>query len=442
MTHYVISPNVKNNNECEVWKRVISATKCAYMGWADDDNNKGKMFSNIEKGDLILVAQGSNVNKAHGKNRLIICGIATSGPEYRQINDMPSEARIIKLEEHVLDNQKLESLGLDFTGCAYGTAKQTPAIYQLKPDENQNDQRVVRTLLNELKKVKKETDMQNTINLLKSKKQIILQGPPGTGKTYTAKDIAAQMILGKIIDDKKAQMKQLDESEQFSLIQFHPAYSYEDFVRGIVAKTENGQVSYEVQDKVLGECAKKAQEKPNQNYLLIIDEINRANLPAVLGELIYALEYRGDSVQTPYALDGDSKITLPPNLYIIGTMNTADRSVGHIDYAIRRRFAFVEMLPDESVIENIENTEGKQLFAKVATLFKKDTNSKESKNAEYLSPEFKWQDVQIGHSYFMVQDTDELKQKLEYEIKPILQEYLKDGVLLEKAKEVIEKLST
>src|SRR5690606_7139407 len=88
-------------------------------------------------------------------------------------------------------------------------------------------------------------------------------------------------------------------------------------------------------------------------YVLIIDEINRANLPAVLGELIYALEYRGEGVDSMYDLDGDTSIILPPNLYIIGTMNTADRSVGHIDYAIRRRFAFVEVLPSAEVINKV-----------------------------------------------------------------------------------------
>src|SRR5690606_14650101 len=90
-----------------------------------------------------------------------------------------------------------------------------------------------------------------------------------------------------------------------------------------------------------------------KNYVLIIDEINRANLSSVLGELIYALEYRGEEVQSMYAVDGSNKLILPPNLYIIGTMNTADRSVGHIDYAIKRRFAFVDVLPQ--ILENDEN---------------------------------------------------------------------------------------
>ncbi len=213
------------------------------------------------------------------------------------------------------------------------------------------------------------------------------------------------------------------------LIQFHPAYSYEDFVRGIVADTtENGNVSYSVENKILAEFAQKAKDNPNGNYVLIIDEINRANLPSVLGELIYALEYRNEAVTSVYEFEGEREITLTKNLFLIGTMNTADRSVGHIDYAIRRRFAFVDVLPDENVIQN--NT-AKDLFTEIKTLF----------STEFLSPDFKAKDVMIGHSYFLVNDEVELQLKLEFEIKPILREYLKDGIFLETAHEKIESLS-
>ena len=215
---------------------------------------------------------------------------------------------------------------------------------------------------------------------------------------------------------------------EYQIIQFHPAYSYEDFVRGIVAETnDSGNIAYKVENKVLTEFAKKAQDNPNGKYVLIVDEINRANLPSVLGELIYALEYRGDAVTSMYEFEGERNITLPKNLYIIGTMNTADRSVGHIDYAIRRRFAFVDILPDESVINNLK---AKQLFNEVKLIF----------GNEYLSPDFKLNDVMIGHSYFLTNDENELKVKLDFEIKPILKEYLKDGILLESAAVHIENL--
>ena len=345
------------------------------------------------------------------------------------------------------------------------------------------------------------------IKLLKYKPQIILQGPPGTGKTREAKRIA-KALLGLGENDS------LEGNEQFKLIQFHPSYSYEDFVRGIVAKPneEGDGIIYTAENKVLAEFAEKAlkafqepikwenfrdfleKEKKegrevyfdegkelkynfiqnnelrylsrgNHNlagipieefcqrnlddkfdsfyknyhkwgwkfitdyfidwakkfkkkaYVLVVDEINRANLSAVLGELIYALEYRGEAVQSMYAIEGENNLILPPNLYIIGTMNTADRSVGHIDYAIRRRFAFVNILPKDLTNELGDQFEG-TLFAKVTNLF--NTN---------LSSEFKKEEVQLGHSYFITKNTP-INIRWEYEIKPILFEYVKDGILV------------
>ena len=397
------------------------------------------------------------------------------------------------------------------------------------------------------KEMNTEKEIQEYINLLHYKPQIILQGPPGTGKTCEAKRIARE-LLGLEENDS------LESNEQFKLIQFHPSYSYEDFVRGIIAKpNESGEgIVYTAENKVLGEFAEKAhkslqeflkkQEEPikwedfrdflekekeegrevyfdenkelkfdcikdnklkylsiridgltidnfgeevilsnikcdlvgipieefsqknlNDNfisfrerqkikngywdiitnyfidwtnkfkneqpepYVLIIDEINRANLSAVFGELIYALEYRGEAVESMYAVEEDNKLILPPNLYIIGTMNTADRSVGHIDYAIRRRFAFVNVLPKDLTSELGDQFES-VLFAKVTDLF--NTN---------LSPEFKKEDVQLGHSYFITKNTP-IDIRWEYEIKPILLEYIKDGILI--GQDIEEKINS
>jgi len=398
--------------------------------------------------------------------------------------------------------------------------------------------------------------MNNQVNLLNYKKQIILQGPPGTGKTREAKIIAKEMLGLSSVDE-------LENNEQFKLVQFHPGYTYEDFVRGIVAKpNEEGEgVIYGAENKTLGKFAEEAQknylanqgktknninfqnklnvllEKINteinqgsvyyfgekstaqiisikedgliynfqdrqeikykilfndmekvynnwnevskpidlrdlegkigltmkgkypyyymiqqrliaintnknnpvikedlKNYILVIDEINRANLSSVLGELIYALEYRGESVESMYEVDGSQKLVLPPNLYIIGTMNTADRSVGHIDYAIRRRFAFVNVPP-----RNLKSEDGMQnfdeiLFNQVSELF--DTNR---------SSEFEKEHIQLGHSYFIDKSNEGagIAVRLEYEIKPILEEYIRDGVLIgENIKEKVANLQT
>ena len=253
---------------------------------------------------------------------------------------------------------------------------------------------------------------------------------------------------------------------EYKLIQFHPSYTYEDFVRGIVAESKGDKIEYKNVNKILAEFADKALLNKSEKYILIIDEINRANLSSVLGELIYALEYRyyyknpeekqkEAEVESMYALKdengGESRILkLPENLYIIGTMNTADRSVGHIDYAIRRRFAFVNVLPDgvklkEKLGDDFKDT----LFNKVKTLF---TTDNFNTNSSHLSSEFHSKDVALGHSYFIQHyekdekgEDDKSKPidfnlRLEYEIKPILMEYVKDGVLKETAIQVINDL--
>ena len=209
-----------------------------------------------------------------------------------------------------------------------------------------------------------------------------------------------------------------------------------------------------IKNEKLDTETEEIKEKP---FILVIDEINRANLSSVLGELIYALEYRGEAVESMYEVDGDRKLILPPNLYIIGTMNTADRSVGHIDYAIRRRFAFVEVLPEnlKNKLNDFKETE----FIKVANLFVKNYDptkdySKESiiEKSEHLTADFNAKDVWIGHSYFIQhyekdQNGNERRDqpidfdlRIQFEIKPILEEYIKDGILKETARETINKL--
>lgn len=174
----------------------------------------------------------------------------------------------------------------------------------------------------------------------------------------------------------------------------------------------------------------KNEKEPLKHYVLIIDEINRANLSSVLGELIYALEYRGEPVESMYELDGSREIVLPPNLYIIGTMNTADRSVGQIDYAIRRRFAFVDVLPKDLTGQLEDGYEfANEAFQSVSNLFD-----------DSISEEFDKKDVQLGHSYFIHNNDETIDLKMDYEIKPILREYVTDGILTESALELIDKL--
>ncbi len=283
-------------------------------------------------------------------------------------------------------------------------------------------------------------------------KQIILQGPPGTSKTYEAKKIAAT-ILG-LYPEAGTSLLHLEHSRFLSkkgaktgggwdIVQFHPSYNYEDFVRGIQVSTPAGAVlpSYKTINRILAEMAEAAALDLTEKYVLIVDEINRANLAAVLGELIYALEYRGESVNSLYSIDSSSgssyELKIPQNLYIIGTMNTADRSIGHIDYAVRRRFAFIPMLPrleDIETYHDLNNTGikaiAKALFIAAGKLFVKDPETDRRDHAEILAPDFHADDVQPGHTYFMAKSCPELINKFVYQVYPLLREYYKDGILV------------
>ena len=306
-------------------------------------------------------------------------------------------------------------------------------------------------------------------------KQVILYGPPGTSKTYSATIIAAK-LLG-MPDDKKPEDKKdefgkaeefLKGNPQYKLVQFHPSYSYEDFVRGITMKTDGDKVSYPAEaknfEKICIEAMKAWEEtdekKQAPKYVLVIDEINRAPLASVLGELIYGLEYRGKSITVPYEKtgadgnpkpDGD-KITIPENLYIIGTMNTADRSIGSIDYAVRRRFAFVHVPSEPLKIEGSWEYIGgavkhlyKELMNPKTGIFGEEHNLLEDQEMDV-------EDIKIGHTYFLGKKKDESQEdkpskederaymdyRIDYQIKPIYMEYIKDGLIKKEGKDIFK----
>jgi 5-methylcytosine-specific restriction protein B len=217
-------------------------------------------------------------------------------------------------------------------------------------------------------------------DLLDEYQQIVFYGPPGTGKTYIARKLAANLV----------------GTEQVKLVQFHPAYTYEDFFEGYrpVTGTANGTLAFELKAGPLRQLVNRARERPDQAFVLIIDEINRANLAKVFGELYFLLEYRDQAVELLYSED-DEGFTLPSNLYIIGTMNTADRSIALIDSAMRRRFAFVALEPDteptRSVLAHWSSAHG--LGATAAALLS-------ALNERIEDPDFR-----VGPSYFMKRTT-------------------------------------
>ncbi len=171
--------------------------------------------------------------------------------------------------------------------------------------------------------------------LLGDKQQVIFQGPPGTGKTYVAQALANHLA---------------GSDERVTLVQFHPSYAYEDFVQGFRPALVKGQPGFELRDGPLLRAAEFARKEPDEKHFLIIDEINRGQIAKVFGELYFLLEYRDENIRLQYS---DEPFSLPDNLYIIGTMNTADRSIALVDLALRRRFYFVEFHPDDEPVKGV-----------------------------------------------------------------------------------------
>jgi hypothetical protein len=177
----------------------------------------------------------------------------------------------------------------------------------------------------------------DVLGLIKKSKQVIFYGPPGTGKTFIIKALANSIA----------------SPENVQLIQFHPSFSYEDFFEGYRPKISSDEKSmiFEKSPGPLRRMAEKAAANPNEPFVLIIDEINRGNLAKVFGELYFLLEYRDEAVELMYS--SGEKFKLPENLLILGTMNTADKSIANLDSAIRRRFQFVSLIPTETPCDQI-----------------------------------------------------------------------------------------
>ena len=171
--------------------------------------------------------------------------------------------------------------------------------------------------------------------LLEEKRQVIFQGPPGTGKTYVAQKLAECLARSR---------------DRVTIVQFHPSYAYEDFVQGFRPTLQEGQAGFELSNGPLREAAARAECETREKHFLIIDEINRGNLAKVFGELYFLLEYRDEEMRLQY---DKAKFRLPANLYIIGTMNTSDRSIALVDLALRRRFYFVSFDPHEPPVEGL-----------------------------------------------------------------------------------------
>ena len=244
-----------------------------------------------------------------------------------------------------------------------------------------------------------EDELARWVRAIDRKGQAVFYGPPGTGKTFIATKLASHLIGG---------------GDGFTeIVQFHPAYSYEDFIQGIRVKTsEDGKLSYPMESgRFLQFCAKA--RRRTGRCVLVIDEINRANLSRVFGELMYLLEYR--DCEVPLAGDG-RPFSIPANVRIIGTMNTADRSIALVDHALRRRFAFIPLRPKFEILRKHHAKTGFPIENLIKVLSKL--------NAQIGDPNF-----EVGISFFVGESLDlnlDLGNIWEMEIEPYLEEYFFD----------------
>lgn len=259
--------------------------------------------------------------------------------------------------------------------------------------------------------------------ILERKGQVVLYGPPGTGKTHWALSVARDLVSHAIHERPFGGLSETEREglspvfkQVIKVVTFHPGYGYEDFIEGYRPESETGNMRFVLRDGIFKRLAQEADGNQKQKYFLIIDEINRGDIPRIFGELLTLLEKEKRSQYVTLPVSGDL-FSVPPNLYVIGTMNTADRSIALLDTALRRRFGFIELMPDyqtlgTGVLDGIPLARWLQeLNARILANVGRDGRN-----------------LQIGHAYLMsggkvVADFDRFARLLQEDIIPLLEEY-------------------
>ena len=490
--HMQIHPNNKKDFSLEQFNNIVHQGLIG-MGEAwENDLNQPKVFKqNLMIGDVVLLRHDGP------KGLVKIVGECRNNEDtnlwfniVRNVETLSTEGELYKRRYEIENSSKSWKEGL-YLAATLQPAENCPFIKYWH------------------KKIIKDQQMEEYINLLKSNKNLILTGAPGTGKTYLAKEIAnavaiedeeilakrffKQMEVGSTIDTKngnskfkvdsndgeiihytreatkesgaisfkevwkklfeknfaprnggdtysvaialviKESMEDVSDSESVSFVQFHPSYDYTDFVEGLrpIKKEGEKELGFELKNGIFKEFCKKAKENPNKNYVFIIDEINRAEVSKVFGELFYSIDpgYRGEKgkVKTQYnniqteetffTDIADDYFYVPENVYIIGTMNDIDRSVESFDFAMRRRFAWVEVKADDRISMWGDADWKAEAEAKMKAINKIIEKDIDGLNSSY----------HIGPSYFLKMNLEEYSfEKLwDYHIGVILNEYLR-----------------
>ncbi|WP_232083400.1 McrB family protein [Arthrobacter sp. SO5] len=387
-----------------------------HLGYVEREDTKTAVFAFLtvmKPGDLTLYQSSGTVR----------VGVVLGEPEHhednrrlhRKVRWFDETHDIAELPRHVQRQLATSGIIVDITRVIQALEALLPAEAEAEPGDGPTPDAVVEPACEGFRPLTEDfaesmhmdlEPLQEIAELLEENRQLVLYGPPGTGKTFLAKQLAAQ-LAGDAAD------------ERVKLVQFHPSYAYEDFFEGFRPdKTDEGQVSFKLVAGPLRRIAEEAAKPGNESkpYFLIIDEMNRANLAKVFGELYFLLEYRDDRIYLQYS--PNEPFTLPDNLYIIGTMNTADRSIAMMDAAIRRRFSFIELHPKT---EPVKGTLLRFLQAR-------DLDTTPAVLMDALNDAIdEWdRDLMIGPSYFMkpsAQTPKGLRRIWKFELMPLLEEH-------------------
>lgn len=369
----------------------------------------------LSEGDIVLAANGMTI---------LGIGQVTSGYQFSPESEFAHQRSVEWLD--VSDWQMPESReGLQSTFRKLGRYNTNLLAIEQRIQNSANRPEVVMEKAT-AKPPARLSGIQGRIqSVLDRKGQVILYGPPGTGKTFwaekTAFELAAMSSFGKrfeaLGESEKAEVVGNDDAPGLvRLCCFHPAYGYEDFLEGYRPKNSDGKIVFELRDGIFKAICRDAVRQPNKSFYLLVDEINRGDIPRIFGELLTTLEK--DKREKRIVLPVSQEVfSVPKNVFLIGTMNTADRSISLLDAALRRRFGFVEMMPDSKVLKD-SSVSGIPLRAWFDALNAR-IRSHVGRDARNL---------QIGHSYLMqggvpLKELASLKRAFRDDIIPLLEEY-------------------